>query len=519
MLDIVSDGFKAAKDKLKGKATLSEENIKIALEDVRTSLLEADVEYTVVKSFIRTVKNRAIGTEVDLKAGKGSNKMKVSAGDHFIQICQEELENLMGPEAHELTFPNNRPGKIMMVGLQGVGKTTTTGKLANFYKTKKNKKPLLVAADMYRPAAVEQLRVLGKNIDVPVFNIPEASPVEICKQAEAKAYELDCDLIIFDTAGRLTIDEDLMTELRDIKETSKPDQILLVCDSMMGQDAVTTAQNFHDQLAIDSFIMTKLDGDSRGGAALSIKHVTGKPISFIGTGEGFDSLEEFRPQGLASRILGLGDVVGLMKSFEDVATEDREEEAMRMLQGKFTYKDFYEQISMIQNMGPLKEIIAKLPMQNMIPKDAVVDDKELTRIKAMIDSMTRKERLTVSKIDESRAKRIAKGSGRTVKDVQELVKKFSQMKQMMGGLGKSMGMMGKVPGMGMMKNMNNMRKMAQQMMGGGGMPDMASLMGGMGGMPGMPGAGGGGQTKKVDRSKLKNKRKADRKNRKKNRKK
>lgn len=519
MLDIVSDGFKAAKGKLKGITTLSEENIKNAIEDVRTSLLEADVEYSVVKDFTRSVKNKALGTEVSLKAGKGSSKMKVSAGDHFIQICQEELENLMGPEAHELTFPSNRPGKIMMVGLQGVGKTTTTGKLANFFKNKKNKKPLLVAADMYRPAAVEQLRVLGSNIDVPVFNIPDASPVDICKKAEAKAFELGCDLIIFDTAGRLTIDEALMTELKDIKSATSPDHILLVCDSMMGQDAVTTAKNFHDQLAIDSFIMTKLDGDSRGGAALSIKHITGKPIAFIGTGEGFDTLEEFRPQGLASRILGLGDVVGLMKSFEDVATEQREEEAMRMLQGQFTYKDFFEQISMIQNMGPLKDIIAKLPMQNMIPKDAVVDEGELVKIKAMINSMTQKERLTVDKIDESRARRIAKGSGRTAKEVQELVKKFTQMKTMMGGLGKSMGMFGKMPGMGMMKNMNNMRKMAQQMMGGGGMPDMSALMNGMGGMGGFPGMGGGSSPKKVDKSKLKNKRKADRKNRKKNRKK
>lgn len=517
MLDIVSDGFKAAKDKLQGKATLSEENIKTALSDVRTSLLEADVEYSVVKSFIRTVKDRALGTEVDLKAGKGASKMKVSAGDHFIQVCQEELENLMGPEAHELKFPTNRPGKIMMVGLQGVGKTTTTGKLANFFKKKKSKKPLLVAADMYRPAAVEQLRVLGNNIDVPVFNVAGASPVDICKQAEAKAFELGCDLIIYDTAGRLTIDETLMTELKDIKSATNPDQILLVCDSMMGQDAVTTAKNFHEQLDIDSFIMTKLDGDSRGGAALSIKHITTRPISFIGTGEGFDALEEFRPQGLASRILGLGDVVGLMKSFEDVATEDREEEAMRMLQGKFTYKDFYEQISMIQNMGSLKDIIAKLPMQNMIPKDAVMDEGELTKIKAMIDSMTRKERLTVDKINESRARRIAKGSGRKVKEVQDLVTKFNQMKTMMGGLGKSMGMLGKMPGMGMMKNMNNMRKMAQQMMGGGGMPDLSGMMGG--GMPGMPGMGGGSAPKKIDRSKLKNKRKADRKNRKKNRKK
>lgn len=515
MLDIISDGFKSATDKLKGKATLTEENVKEALSDVRSSLLEADVEYSVMKSFLKTVKDRSLGSEVELKAGKGSKKLRVSAGDHFIKICQEELENLMGPEAHELVFPQNRPGKIMMVGLQGVGKTTTSGKLANFFKNKKNKKPLLVAADMYRPAAVEQLRVLGSSIDIPVFNIPDESPVEICKKAEAKAFELGCDLIIFDTAGRLTIDASLMKELSDIKSATKPDHILLVCDAMMGQDAVTTAKNFNDQLDIDSFIMTKLDGDSRGGAALSIKHVTGKPIAFIGAGEGIDRLEVFRPAGLASRILGMGDVVGLMETFDEVSSEQREEEAMRMLQGKFTYKDFYEQISMIQSMGPLKEIIAKLPMQNLIPKDTVVDEKELVRIKAMIDSMTPKERTTSDKINESRAKRISAGSGRTIKDVQELVKKFTQMRTVMGSLGKSMGLLGKIPGMSQLSNLNNMRKMAQQMGAGGGMPDLGALMGGM---PGMPGAGGG-TLKKVDRSKLKNKRKNDRKNRKQNRKK
>lgn len=518
MLDIISDGFKSATNRLKGKTTLSDENIKEALSDVRTSLLEADVEYSVAKNFLRTVKEKVVGAEVGLKAGKGGQKVRVSAGDHFVKVCKEELEQLMGGEEHELSFPSNRPGKVMMVGLQGVGKTTTAGKLANFFKSKRSKKPLLVAADMYRPAAVEQLRVLGEKIEVPVFNVPETDPVEICKQAEAKAFELGCDLIIYDTAGRLTIDDSLMTELENIKSSTNPDHILLVCDSMMGQDAVTTAQNFNERLSIDSFIMTKLDGDSRGGAALSIKQVTGKPIAFIGSGEGIDQLEVFRPEGLASRILGMGDVVGLMQQFEEVASEDREEEALRMLQGKFTYKDFYEQISMIQNMGPLKDIIAKLPMQNMIPKDAVVDEKELVKVKAMIDSMTVRERVTADPINESRAKRIAKGSGRSVKEVQDLTKKFSQMRAMMGNLGKNMGMLGKIPGMGQLSNLNNMRKMAQQMMGGsGGMPDLGSMMGALGG--GMPGMGGQTAPRKIDRNKLKNKRKADRRNRKKNRKK
>ena len=446
--------------------------------------------------------------------------MKVSAADHFINICQEELEALMGPVDSELTYASNRPTSIMMVGLQGTGKTTSTGKIASFLKNTKKRKPMLVAADIYRPAAAEQLKVLGERIGVPVFHIEGANPVTICEEAKKKAFEWECDTILYDTAGRLTIDDALMKELEDIKSSTSPDNILLVCDSMMGQDAVTTAKSFDELLTISGVVMTKLDGDARGGAALSVKEVTGKPIKFLGMGEELDRLEEFRPEGLASRILGMGDVVGLMQDFEKVVEDDQEEQAMRMLQGQFTYTDFLKQIEMIQKMGSLKDLVAKLPMQDMIPEGADVNDGELLKIKAMIGSMTKKERMGLHNLDNSRMDRIAKGSGRKMKEVQELHKKFAGMKKMMGMMGKNMGgMMGKIPGMGAMNQMNSMRKMAKNM-GGGGMPDLGA-MGGMGDLASMFGGGdAGGLTKRpVDRDKQKKMRKAAKKARKKNRKK
>ena len=519
MFDILAGGFKEAKQKLQGIATLNEENVKEAIALIRRSLLEADVEYSVTRGFLRKVEEKALGTEVKLKAGSGSGKMKVSPADHFISICKEELEALMGPVDAELIFAPNRPSTVMMVGLQGTGKTTTTGKIAKFLKDEKKKKPLLVAADTYRPAAADQLKVLGERISVPVFHLENTSPVKICEEAVKKAYELGCDVVLLDTAGRLTIDEELMGELVDIKKTTKPDNILLVCDAMMGQDAVTTAKAFNDTLDLSGFIMTKLDGDARGGAALSIKEVTGKSIKFLGMGEELDRLEEFRPEGLASRILGLGDVVGLMQDFNRVSEEDQEAQAMKMLQGQFNYKDLYKQIEMIQKMGSLKDIMAKLPMQDMLPKDANVDDKELVRIKAMIDSMTEKERIGFNPLDESRMTRISKGSGRSLKEVKELNKKFLSMKKMMGGLGKNLGgLMGKIPGMGGLNQMNNLRKMAKNAgMGamGGGMPDMGSLANMFGGM----GAGGSSAPRTFDRDKQKKMRKAAKKARKKNRKK
>lgn len=521
MLDVLSEGFREAKLKLRGKATLNESNVKEAIELIRRSLLEADVEYGVTKNFLQRVQEKALGQEVSLRAGKGAQRMTVSPADHFVQICQEELEALMGPVDAELKFAVNRPTTIMMVGLQGSGKTTSTGKLARYLQSKLKKKPLLVAADIYRPAAVQQLKVLGERVGVPVFHIEKENPVTICREALKKAYELSCDVILFDTAGRLTIDETLMQELADIQKETKPDNVLLVCDSMMGQDAVTTARAFDERLNLSGVVITKLDGDARGGAALSIKEVTGKPIKFLGMGEDLDRLEEFRPEGLASRILGLGDIVGLMEDFQKVSSDDQEEQALKLLQGQFSYIDFYKQIEMIQKMGSLKDLIAKLPMQDMIPKGVQLDDRELIKVKAMIDSMTKRERIGLDNLDQSRMNRIARGSGRPMKEVQELHKRFIGMRKMMGSFGKNLGgMMGKIPGLNSLNQLNNLRKMGQQAQGPGGMglPGMGGLgAADLGAMFGGD-AGGGAFKKPMDRDKQKKMRKEAKKARKKNRK-
>ena len=495
MLDILKSGFQKANDKFKGKTTLTAENIGPALEDIKTSLLEADVGFDVTKSFLRRVEEKALGSVVQTKAGKGSDKLKVSAGDHFVNVCKKELEDLMGPDNSELKYSTIRPTVVMMLGLQGTGKTTTAAKLANYLVQKKKKKPLLVACDIYRPAAADQLKVLGKRINTPVFHVENEKPVNICKKAIRFAYDNGHDAIILDTAGRLTIDSALMNELKEIKELTKPENTLLVCDAMMGQDAVTTAKAFNEQLDLSGYIMTKLDGDTRGGAALSIKEVTGKPIKFLGSGEGLDKLDEFRSEGLASRILGMGDVVGLMEDFEKVADKDTEKDAEKMLSGQFNFKDFYKQISMIQKMGSLKDIMAKLPMQNMIPEGANISDKEFIKVKAMIDSMTEKERINPDLLNTtSRVDRISKGSGRSTQEVHGLIKKFKQMRLMMGNMG---GMMSKIPGFGGKG-------------GGGSMPsspeDLANLLSKKSSKP--QGESFSEQVRKVDRDKLKKLRKA-----------
>jgi signal recognition particle subunit SRP54 len=396
----------------------------------------------------------------------------------------------MTAEGPALTFAEpGSPTGIMMVGLQGSGKTTTSAKLGYLLK-KQGKSPLLVAADMQRPAAVEQLQILGKQIDIPVFNIPGATPLEICEKAAAQAKAEKCDVIIYDTAGRLAIDERLMDELSSIKANVWPENVLLVIDAMIGQDAVKVSKGFHDRLGLTGVVVTKLDGDARGGATLSVREVTGAPVRFIGIGEQIDKLEEFRPEGMAQRVLGLGDVVGLMKDFEQVIDEKKAaDDAMKMLAGKFTLDDFLEQVRMIQKMGPLKEIVGKMPgMSDMIPADADLDDRELVRIEAMISSFTRFERGDPYALvrEPTRVTRIAKGSGTPEKAVSELVQKFLFMRQMMEGIG-NMGMLGKIPGMKSVKMAKNLKR---QMAQGGGMPSMSSMMGMPGlGLPGMPGMG------------------------------
>jgi signal recognition particle subunit SRP54 len=485
MLETVSKGFRSAKNRLAGKSEISPELVDESLRDIRVSLLEADVAFDVVKAFVARVREKAIGevvqTTVTDKAGK---KVKVSPGDHFVKICHDELESLMGPVDTSLALkPKGQLSTIMMVGLQGSGKTTTTGKLANKL-IKDGRKPLLVAADIYRPAAVDQLKVLGERLSVPVFFEPNTSPPELAKRALAEAREKKCDVILIDTAGRLAIDEQLMTELETIKANVSPDNILLVCDAMIGQDSVRTAAEFDRRLSLSGFILTKLDGDARGGAALSIKEVTGKPIKFLGMGEGLDKLEEFRPDGLASRILGFGDIVGLMKDFEQVVDEDKaEEDAKKLLSGRFSMRDFVDQIRLVRKMGPLKDLLEKFPLFGEMTDQLNPDEKELSKIEAMFDSMTEKERLNPTLIDPSRMERIAKGSGRKKQDVQELMQKFTMMQQVMGSIGQNPGLLGRIPGFKQLGQLSKMKGMDMSSMFGGDARMMEQALGGGGGMP------------------------------------
>ena len=484
MLETVSKGFRNARNFLAGQAELTESNTDEALREVRLSLLEADVELGVVKSFLARVKEKTVGSTVVVEGSdKKGKKVKLGPAEHFIKSCYEELVDLMGPVDTSLRL--SKPvGTIMMVGLQGTGKTTTTGKLAAMLKKQKHR-PLLVGADIYRPAAVEQLRTLAERLDVRFFHEEGMSPPELCKMAIQKAKEWQCDVVIFDTAGRLSINDELMGELEQIKALTKPDNVVLVVDAMMGQDAVRTAIEFDRRLSIDGFIMTKLDGDARGGAALSIKQLVGKPIKFLGMGEGMDKLEEFRPEGLASRILGMGDVVGLVKQFEEVIDKDKaEKDAMRMMQGRFTLDDFLEQLKMVKKMGSISSLLEKIPGMAELTGGQKVDDREFVKLEAIVHSMTPGERKKpeIISAQKGRKKRIAKGCGRTEKEVEDLIQRFNMMKQMMQMIGMQPGLMGRMPGF------SNMAKMAKGMGGMGGMGGMP----GMGGMGGMPGMGGGG---------------------------
>ena len=491
MFDVVSKGFRDVRNRFEGKKELSEENINEALQQIRASMLEADVNFLIVKRFLARVKEKALGEVVKLKTGKkGEQRVEVSAGDHFIKICHDELENLMGPVDTSIVFENPRlgPTKIMMVGLQGAGKTTTTAKLAHHIVTKYDKRPLLVGADVYRPAAIEQLRVLGQQLDIPVYSKEGGDPIEICREAIRFAEKEDRNVILFDTAGRLAVDDTLMSELEQIVDKTKPQNIFLVADAMIGQDAVNTAKEFNERLEIDGFIMTKLDGDARGGAALSIKEVTGKPIKFIGVGEKVEDLEEFRPEGLANRILGFGDVMGLMQRFEKTLNEDEaaraEQDAMRMLSGQFDFNDFYNQLEQISKLGSLKDLMEMMPFANgALPADLNLDDSELMRIRAIIQSMTRKERTEPDVLTRqpTRLRRLAAGSGQTHEKVEQVLQQFNMMRGMMqqfsnmGG-----GFLGKLPGF---KQLNMMRQMKDM--------DIGALFGDMMNSPGAPGASPG----------------------------
>ncbi|NOJ78925.1 signal recognition particle protein [Myxococcus xanthus] len=485
MLETVTKGFRAAKNRLAGKSELTPELVDESLRDIRVSLLEADVAFDVVKKFVARVREKSVGELVQTTiTDTAGQKRKVSPMDHFIKICHDELEALMGPVDTSLKLkPKGQLSGIMMVGLQGSGKTTTTGKLASRL-LQEGRKPLLVAADIYRPAAVDQLKVLGERLKVPVYHEPGIQPPELAKRGYAAAREQKCDVVIIDTAGRLAIDESLMAELESIKGNVQPDNILLVCDAMIGQDAVRTAAEFDRRLTLDGFILTKLDGDARGGAALSIKEVTGKPIKFLGMGESMDKLEEFRPAGLAGRILGFGDIVGLMKDFEKVVDEKKaEEDAKKLLSGQFTMKDFVEQIRMVRKMGPLKDLLEKFPLFGDLTEHLNPDEKELTKIESMYDSMTAKERLRPDTVNNSRINRIAKGSGRKVEEVKELLQKFGMMQQVMGTIGQNPGLLGRIPGFKQLGQLSQMKNMDLSSMFGGDPKMMEKMM--SGGMPGM----------------------------------
>ncbi len=411
---------------LRGKGKLTEADVKAAMREVKIALLEADVNFKIVKEFIKKVTERAVGSEV---------MESLTPGQQVIKIVNEELIALMGSTQSKLTFASHGPTVYMMVGLQGAGKTTTSGKLAGLLR-KSGKRPLLVACDIYRPAAIKQLQVVGKTYDIPVFEMGDKiSPVEISKKAVEYARDNKNDVILIDTAGRLHINEELMDELKDIKDAVKPQEILLVVDAMTGQDAVTVAEGFDGQLGIDGIILTKLDGDARGGAALSVRSVTNKPIKYIGMGEKLEDLEPFYPDRMASRILGMGDVLSLIeKAQQNIDAKEAAEMEKKLRENDFTLEDFLSQMRKIRKMGPLKDLLGMMPGMNQLNMDALnnVDaEKEMAHVEAIILSMTKAERNNPSMLNGPRKKRIALGSGRSIAEVNRLIKQFDEMKKMM----------------------------------------------------------------------------------------
>ncbi len=436
----LSDKLQNALSKLTGKGKISEKDLDLAMREVRLALLEADVNYKVVKDFVKNVKERALGSDV---------MESLTPGQQVIKIVNEELTALMGEEESKISFSSKPPTIIMLCGLQGAGKTTHGGKLALHFK-KQGKRPLLVAGDIYRPAAIKQLEVVGKSIDIPVFSMgDQVSPVEIAKNGVNHAISNGLDLVIIDTAGRLHIDEELMQELQDIKSEVNPDEILLVVDAMTGQDAVNVAKTFNEQLDITGTILTKLDGDARGGAALSIRRVAEKPIKFIGVGEKLDQLEPFYPSRMASRILGMGDVLSLIEKAEKAIDEKKARELEEKIRSsKYSFNDFLDQLEQIRNMGPLEDLLGMIPgVNSKALKGLSLDGKEIGKVEAMIKSMTLEERENPEIIDSSRRKRIAKGSGVTVSELNKLLKQFKETRKMMkqfGNMGKGMKKRGKM---------------------------------------------------------------------------
>ncbi|MGD8922741.1 MAG: signal recognition particle protein [Candidatus Zixiibacteriota bacterium] len=428
MFDALSDKLESVFKKLRGAGKLSEKNIKDAMREVRQALLEADVNYKVARDFVKSVQEKAIGTEV---------LQSIEPGQMIIKIVHDQLVELLGGKTEPLAPIDKNPTVYMICGLQGSGKTTLAGKIALMTK-RKNKKPLLVAADIYRPAAVKQLQTLGSQIDVETFFLEGKKPPEICKEALKYAGKNFIDLVILDTAGRLHIDDELMAELEEIKKLVTPDEILLVADAMTGQDAVNVAQVFHERLGVTGVALSKLDGDARGGAALSIREVTGCPIKLASIGEKPSDLEPFHPDRLASRILGMGDIVSLVeKAQETIDMEKAQKMQEKILKASFDFEDFLEQMEQLKKMGPLESILGMVPGVGKALKGVQVDEKEIERMAAIIKSMTVEERQHPSIINGSRKRRIAEGSGNSVQAVNQLLKQFSAMQKMFSNLGKN----------------------------------------------------------------------------------
>lgn len=423
MFENLSDRLQNVMHKIKGYGRITEDNISEMMREIRLSLLEADVNYKVVKEFTNKVKEKALGTDV--------NK-KLSPGEEFVKIVKDELTELLGGDSVPLEVAKN-PTITMLVGLQGSGKTTTIGKLANFLRKNHKKKPLLVACDVYRPAAIEQLKQIGKELNIEVYSEGKKNPVEITQNAIKYAKENSFDYILIDTAGRLQIDESLMQELQDLEKTTSPDEILLVIDAMMGQDAINVINGFNDKLNLTGVILTKLDGDTRGGVALSVRHLTNIPIKFIGVSEKMDGLSEFHPDRMASRILGMGDVLSLVEKVSSEIDENEAEDLVKkMSKGKFDLEDFLKQLNQIKKLGPLENLLKLLPgAKKMGLNNVKIDPKRMMRIEAIVLSMTPEERKNPDILKASRKKRIAKGSGTTVTEVNQLLKQFEEMKKMM----------------------------------------------------------------------------------------
>lgn len=469
---------------LRKKGKVTEADVKDVMREVRLALLEADVNYKIVRDFVKTVREKSLGEEV-----LGS----LNGGQQVVKIVNDELTALMGGEQEKIIFaePGQGPTVYMMTGLQGAGKTTTAGKLANYLRKHENKKPMMVAADIYRPAAIDQLETLGRDLDIPVFSMgDQVSPVEIAEKGIQEAKDNNRDVVIIDTAGRLHIDENLMNELDDVKAAVNPHEIFLVVDAMTGQDAVNVADSFNDRLTITSVILTKLDGDTRGGAALSIRAITKKPIKFTGTGEKLEALEPFYPDRMANRILGMGDILTLIERAQQEVDEERAEEmAEKMRENRYDFNDFIEQMDQMTNMGPMEDILKMIPGMNNVPgmADFQMDPKDIAHMKAIVLSMTPEERENPDILSQKRRRRIAKGSARDIAEVNRMIKQFKQSKEMMSKMSK--GKMGSIPGM-------------DKLMGGGPKGKLGKMA-----MNGMSKGLGGGSKKKKKKKVVRKKKK------------